>query len=309
MPKFSVVISVYNKEKYISKTINSVLNQTFTDFEIVVLNDGSTDKSEDEILAINDSRIRYFSEKNQGAGAGRNYVISKAKGNYIALLDADDIWFPFYLEEQNRLINKYPEQNIFATNSEFLKKGNIIKKEYSININSQKDLVVNFFESSYLSSIINSSSAVITNSAIKKIGNYNPFIKSGQDTDFFIRLGLIFPVVFSSRVCVQIVILENSLSRRTKSVSEKTNFNAFEDSEKTNKALKRFIDLNRFSICLLAIKEGNKKGYYENLNKIDLANLNKKQRFLLKQSRFTILLLMKLKLYLEKLGLSSSVFK
>ncbi len=309
MPKFSVVISVYNKERYISKTIRSVLSQTFTDFEIIILNDGSTDKSEDEILSFSDSRIYYFSEKNQGAGAGRNFVINKAKGDYIALLDADDVWFPFYLEEQNRLISKYPNEVVFATNSEFLNNGRIIKKEYSIDVNRQKDLVVNFFESSYMSSIINSSSTVIKNSAIKKIGKYNPLIKSGQDTDFFIRLGLLFPIVFSSRVCVQILIIKNSLSRRTKSISEKANFNEFEEFEKNNKPLKKFIDLNRFSICLLAIKEGNKKGYYENLNKIDLDNLNKKQQFLLKQHRFTILLLMKLKFYLEKLGLRPSVFK
>src|SRR5690606_21977683 len=104
MFKFSVVISVFNKEKYIAETLKSVLNQTFTDFEIIILNDGSMDNSQAEILKFDDPRIKYFSQRNQGAAAARNEAIQKAENDYIALLDADDYWYPFYLEEQKKSI-------------------------------------------------------------------------------------------------------------------------------------------------------------------------------------------------------------
>ena len=83
MPKFSVVISVYNKEKYIADTLKSVLAQTFTDFEVVILNDGSTDNSEAEILKFNDPRIRYFSQENKGASAARNFTVQQAKTELV----------------------------------------------------------------------------------------------------------------------------------------------------------------------------------------------------------------------------------
>jgi glycosyltransferase involved in cell wall biosynthesis len=96
-PYFSVVISLYNKEKHIQSTIESVLAQTFVDFEIVVVNDGSTDGSEAVVKSIDNGRIQIYSQENKGASAGRNAAISKATGTYIALLDADDLWKPNYL--------------------------------------------------------------------------------------------------------------------------------------------------------------------------------------------------------------------
>src|SRR5690606_33115952 len=126
----SVVISVFNKEKYIGETLKSVLAQTFSDFEIVVLNDGSTDNSEAEILKFTDARIRYFSAENQGASAARNFTIKQAKAAYIALMDADDYWYPFYLEEQNRLITAFPEESVFATATEIKRNGKIFKNNY-----------------------------------------------------------------------------------------------------------------------------------------------------------------------------------
>ena len=91
-PYFSVVISLYNKEKHIQSTIESVLAQTFVDFEIVIVNDGSIDTSETIVKSFTDNRIHYFHQENQSASAGRNAAISKATGTYIALLDADDLW-------------------------------------------------------------------------------------------------------------------------------------------------------------------------------------------------------------------------
>ena len=299
MPKFSVVISVFNKEKYISDTIESILNQTFEDFEIVILNDGSTDASESKILEFKDTRIRYYSEKNQGAGAGRNYVINKAIGEYIALLDADDIWYPFYLEEQNRLIKKYPNEAVFSTAQEISRNNKLQPRAYSIALKENESGVLDYFESSKLDSIIHSSSVVINRELLINIGGFNPKIKSGQDTDLWIRIGLKRKVVFSTKICSRYLFIPNSLFRSTKSMNEKIDLSPYEIYEKENKGLKVFLDLNRYSLALQAKAWGDDENFKRLKSKIDISNLNNKQRFLLKCNRPILMVLKKTQGFLK----------
>ena len=94
-PLFSIVIPLYNKEAQIAQTITAVLHQEEKNVEIIIVNDGSTDNSEAEVLKFSDHRINYFKTENRGAAAARNYGIAKAKGRFIAFLDADDHWEPF----------------------------------------------------------------------------------------------------------------------------------------------------------------------------------------------------------------------
>ena len=96
---FSVVIPLYNKANYIENTLKSVLDQTFTDYEIIVINDGSTDESEAVVRQFNDKRIQIFHQKNQGVSVTRNLGIEKSTGKLIAFLDADDYWLPNHLQE------------------------------------------------------------------------------------------------------------------------------------------------------------------------------------------------------------------
>ena len=96
--KISIIIPAYNHEKYIVETINSVLTQSCHDFEIIIINDGSTDSTEQRILSIHDKRIRYISQKNMGAPSALNKGISLAKGEYISILNSDDIYLPKRLE-------------------------------------------------------------------------------------------------------------------------------------------------------------------------------------------------------------------
>lgn len=102
-PLVSIIMPCYNSEKYISQSIESVLNQTYNNFELIIVDDCSTDKSRDIIkeFAIKDKRIKYeFSKVNEGVSITRNKAIEKAKGTYIAFLDSDDIWFPNKLDTQ-----------------------------------------------------------------------------------------------------------------------------------------------------------------------------------------------------------------
>ncbi|HRK18090.1 MAG TPA: glycosyltransferase family 2 protein [Hyphomicrobiaceae bacterium] len=98
MPKVSVVISLYNTERYIAETIGSVLAQSFADFELIVVDDGSTDRGPEIALGFSDPRVRVFSQKNRGLAGARNAGIREARGTYVALLDADDLWHPRKLE-------------------------------------------------------------------------------------------------------------------------------------------------------------------------------------------------------------------
>lgn len=309
MPKFSVVIAVFNKEKYITDTLKSVLAQTFNDFEVVILNDGSTDNSETEILKFNDPRIRYFSKENKGASAARNFTIEQAKSEYIALMDADDYWYPFHLEEQNRLIEKFSNESVFATATEIRRNGKTFKNSYSIKTIGIDAALVNYFEASQLDSVLLSISTVIKKEVFVKVGGYDPKIKSGEDTDLYVRIGLKYKIVFSPKVTATYVVRENSLFQSVKKIEDKASFDAYESYEKDDPALKKFLDLNRYSLCILAKLEGDKEAFKKNYQKIDQENLSKKQQFLLKQNKTILKYLSKTKNNLEKLGLRLGTFK
>ena len=309
MPKFSVVISVFNKEKYIADTLKSVLAQTFTDFEVVILNDGSTDNSEAEILKFKDPRIRYFSKENSGASAARNFTIQQAKAKHIALMDADDYWYPFYLEEQNQLLNEFPNESVFATATEIKRNGKTFKNSYSIKTIEKETVLIDYFEASQLDSVLLSISTVLKKEVFENVGWYDPKIKSGEDTDLYVRIGLKYKVVFSPKVCATYVVRKNSLFQSVKKFEEKANFEAYEAFEKDNPALKKFLDLNRYSLCILAKMEGNKEAFKKNFQKINQENLSKKQQFLLRQNKTILKYLSKTKDNLEKLGLRLGTFK
>lgn len=116
----SVVIPLYNKEKSIASTLQSVYEQTYTDYEVVIVNDGSTDKSLDAVnefvsrLKIEDWRLKIVSQENAGVSAARNRGILEAKGEYVAFLDADDLWAANYLETLAKLIADFPNAGLYA---------------------------------------------------------------------------------------------------------------------------------------------------------------------------------------------------
>mgnify|MGYP001292544953 FL=1 len=110
---FSVIIPSYNRADFIAKTIQSVLNQTCSNFELIIVDDGSTDSTEKTIFSFKDPRIKYFKKENAERGAARNFGVSKAKGDYITFLDSDDLLYSTYLEEANLFIASNNEINIF----------------------------------------------------------------------------------------------------------------------------------------------------------------------------------------------------
>ncbi len=115
MTKVSVVIPAYNSMAYLPETITSVLNQTYTDFEVVVVNDGSTDNTKEWVSQIDDSRIRLISQENRGLAGARNRGIEESQGKYLAFIDADDLWSPTKLAEQVKILDNHPEIGVVCT--------------------------------------------------------------------------------------------------------------------------------------------------------------------------------------------------
>ena len=116
MQKISVVMPVYNqKEEYLREAIESILNQTYKDFEFIIVNDGSTNNSEEVILSYSDDRIVYIKQENQGVARSLNNGISQTKGEYIARMDSDDISLPERFEKQIKFLEEHPEVSILGT--------------------------------------------------------------------------------------------------------------------------------------------------------------------------------------------------
>jgi len=309
MAFFSIIIPLYNKENFIQNTMQSVLNQTFQDFEIIVVNDGSTDKSEEKLLQFKDSRIQYFSKNNEGVSTARNYGIEKANAEFITFLDADDYWYPTFLETMFETISKVPNQKVFAAAIEFETSKKTIEASYSISKTNEDFEIVNYFKASLKQSVICTSCAVFHQSIFNEIGNFDTKIKSGQDTDLWIRIGLVYPVVFSWKILARYVYDAKSLSKNTNFIKEKMNFSKFEEAEKTNSNLKIFLDLNRFSLAVKSKLLGEKMLFKTYSEAIDFKNLNSKKRILLGLPSFILRLLISFKTFLANLGIGSSVFK
>lgn len=116
VPFFSVIVPVYNKEEFVVRSLNSVLTQQFTDFELIIVCDPSTDNSQGQVESVQDSRIRIFHRSQPGPGgyAARNLGLEKARATWITFLDADDVWLPNRLEEMARVVNMFPEHRLFT---------------------------------------------------------------------------------------------------------------------------------------------------------------------------------------------------
>ena len=135
---FSVIICCYNSEKFIEKTIESVINQTFNNFEIIIINDGSTDNTRKYVLNYERKYnfIKYFEQKNLGYSASRNTAINYSSGKWIVILDHDDIMYPDRLKIHNENILKYPSKKIFFGNCKIVENDKTTSKfnEFKKNI-------------------------------------------------------------------------------------------------------------------------------------------------------------------------------
>ena len=190
MIQFSIIIPLYNKANFVKKSIESILAQTYKEFEIVIVNDGSTDNSLAVVSEINDPRIHIFSKENGGVSIARNFGIEKAQNEYISFLDADDLWLPDFLQTIVEMIGQFPHAGVFATGSSYIDRmGN---KHDVVNNNLAKGTVL--FIDNYCKAIISKEMIQCSTGSIcaKKelfdsIGGFREGIKRGEDIDMWLR--------------------------------------------------------------------------------------------------------------------------
>ncbi len=191
--RFSVIIPLYNKERYILRTIQSILNQSYEAFELIVVNDGSKDKGPELVKTISDSRIRLINQPNGGESAARNKGIQNANYEYVAFLDADDEWHPDFLYQIKKAIQQFPNQNVFATNYQFNTATGIKYPTFSVNIGKGESGKIEYFEGALEDPIITSSSVCIKKDVFNQLGNFNTLLKRGPDLDMWYRIARSYP--------------------------------------------------------------------------------------------------------------------
>lgn len=308
MPYFSIVIPVYNKEKFVSNTLKSVLSQTLTDYEIIIVNDGSTDNSEAIINSFSDKRIRYFLKENEGVAVARNFGIDKANSAFVCFLDADDLWHPDFLKTMHGYIQKFSEQKVFACAIEIETQNKTFPANYSIAKKGDFE-IVDFFDASQKECVLWTSSVVIHKSVFEMVGNFDTKIKKGEDTELWIRIGLQFPAVFIWRILARYVYDQSSVSRNLNYYFEPYTFEKHASEEKKNPKLKQYLDLNRFSAVIKCKLSGDIKTAKVIYKQIDLDTIGWKKVILLQFPSIVLKFLLDFKNFLAQIGLGKSVFR
>ena len=309
MAFFTVVIPLFNKSNYISNTIESVLAQTFQDFEVIVVEDCSTDASLIVVSAIKSSKIKIIQhEFNQGLSASRNTGIKNATTKYIAFLDADDVWKPNYLETIYSLITTFTECKLFATNYEEIYPNQLsLLPTTKLKNHKKETLIKDFFESNLSQHIYCCCSLCVDKSVFETIGYYDEKITYGEDVDFNIRANDTYQLAYSSEVLVSYILYtENQITNTHLQNKTLTNFDAYEVLGIEKPSLKKYLDFNRYIMAKYYKMEGNFEAYQKMKAGINsdpkVSGLNYKQRWLLNAPRFMLNWIRKIKLYFTLKG-------
>jgi len=197
LPTISVIIPTYNRSNLLKRAINSVLNQTFKDFELIVVDDNSADDTKEVVnrFGAGDSRIKYIRHKrNKGGSAARNTGIKHAKGEYIALLDDDDEWLPEKLEKQLNKFSELPsEYGVVYTGFSF-------SSESGTKIDIQPIYHGRVFEALLEKCILGSPTPLIKKFCFRKAGLFDEKLPGCQDWDMWLRISKYYKFDFVSKI-------------------------------------------------------------------------------------------------------------
>lgn len=191
----SVVISLYNKAHTIERTLTSVLNQEFNDFEVLIVNDGSTDNGVEIINAFTqDSRVRIINQQNQGVCEARNRGVKESRFEYIAFLDGDDEWFPKYLLKMKEAIEKFPNSGMYCCAGVYKEKPEEILDYRIAKKYKNKILEINYFENPHVFS--HTSATIVSKKEFNKTGGFQQGMGINEDFALFYALGITSRVIY-----------------------------------------------------------------------------------------------------------------
>lgn len=192
-PAVSVVIAAYNASRWIAKTLDSVLAQTFRDFEVVVVDDGSTDETPN-VIAGYGTKVRYLHKENGGAASARNVGIRAARGSYIAFLDADDLWLSEKLQLQMQLFSKYPALAWVYSDAEVFEGQSVLYKVSQRSKLHAGDILRPLL----LQDFIPSPTPLIRREVFDTVGYFDesPLLRIGEDWNMWLRIAAKYHVEF-----------------------------------------------------------------------------------------------------------------
>jgi len=261
---FSVIIPLFNKRESVYKTIKSVLNQTYPFFEVIIVDDGSTDGSREVVETIADNRIRLIKQNNAGVSAARNRGIREAKNDLISFLDADDLWEPNYLEEINGFIKEFPEAGMYGCAYDRVNGETVIPFNFHL-VNDFKGIVNNYFEHANKNHLFWTSAVVLRKSVFEKTDFFDERMNTGEDLDLWFRVAFEHKVAFYNKVLAhynegaenRAVLKRHDFSKNILCYTEK-----YKKMEQENNEFAHFINLFRirklpeiFLRCNLSSKE------------------------------------------------------
>ena len=208
MPKVSVVIPAYNAMTYLPETVESVLRQTFTDFEVLIIDDGSSDPVKQWTAQVVDPRVKLISQENQGLSGARNTGIAHAQGEYIAFLDADDLWKPTKLEKQVHCLDNNQTVGLVHTwmllvNEQGKSTGNVMKSS----------LVGNVWEQLVEKNTIACPSVIVRRCCFEQVGVFDQDLRSVEDWNMWIRIATRYQFALIEEPLVCYRQLSNSMSK------------------------------------------------------------------------------------------------
>lgn len=182
VPLFSVIIPTYNREKFLKKAINSVLLQTVNNFELIIIDDGSTDQTKDLIRSIADHRLKYVFQKHKGVSSARNKGVQTAQGEFIFFLDSDDWFKPNKLEITFNYIKRYPDYKIFHTEETWYRNQELLNQK---KVHRKPTGYV--FKKALKICCISISTAAIKKDVFQEIGMFDENLNACEDYDFWLR--------------------------------------------------------------------------------------------------------------------------
>ena len=277
---FSVIIPLYNKAPYIAKAIESVLGQTYRDFEVIVIDDGSTDQSLEVAKTFENKSITIISQPNSGVSTARNNGVKLAKYPYICFLDADDWWHPTFLEEMKQLITDFPDAGIYGSGYYIVKNGQERIAPIGVSQGFERG-IIDYCEvyAKTLCMPLTSISVVIPKHIFDEEKGFKSQLKFGEDFDLWIRIALKHKVILVNKPLAyynQDVDVNNRGVAVHKIYSPVNHFifnlDYLYDNEKNNHRLKILLDKLRVYILLkYRMQRAFPKEYNAEIKKVDFS--------------------------------------
>lgn len=283
--RFSVIIPLYNKAPYVRKALESVLGQTYSDFELIVVDDGSNDDSlsvAKDVIAGSSINAQLIHQDNAGVSSARNNGVAASHGDYICFLDADDWWALDFLKQMDGLINEYPDAGIYGTNYFIISRG---RQRVALHLPSTG--YINYCDCYRKMQMPLWTGAVcIPKSVFSEMTGFKNHLKLGEDFDLWIRIALRAKVAYLDEPLAYYYQDSDPTWRGTGHLIEPQfhmlwNLGYLEAEENTNPDYKRLIDeLRTYGLMPYLLSPKYRDKAKSELDKVDWAKQSKKTRFL-----------------------------